>query len=179
MQLAQWVCGDRAPKRNEVDVVVLGSVHPPPPMPTARNQGSEMARIARHSTTPIATGERLGRGLWLPRAHRNGAVDILQTDINHVGGIRAVEGRGGGEHLEHLHGASCLRGTHLRYLHLACGFCHAQLSGSGNLQLGKSWRQGEDLGRMVWLPRHAHGRWTRPSPYKAGLGLRAERSLIK
>ena len=34
-----------------------------------------------------------------------GAVEILQTDMNHVGGIRALEGRRDGQHLEHIHGS--------------------------------------------------------------------------
>jgi galactonate dehydratase len=49
-----------------------------------------MARIARHSTTPIATGERLVTAYGCRRLIEMGAVDILQTDINHVGGISAL-----------------------------------------------------------------------------------------
>ena len=49
-----------------------------------------MARIARHSTTPIATGERLVAAYGCRRLIEMGAVDILQTDINHVGGISAL-----------------------------------------------------------------------------------------
>jgi galactonate dehydratase len=49
-----------------------------------------MARIARHSTTPIATGERLVTAYGCRRLIELGAVDILQTDINHVGGISAL-----------------------------------------------------------------------------------------
>ncbi len=47
-----------------------------------------MARIARHSTTPIATGERLVAAYGCRELIEMGAVDILQTDINHVGGSR-------------------------------------------------------------------------------------------
>jgi galactonate dehydratase len=46
-----------------------------------------MHRIARRSTTPIATGERLIASYGCRELIEMGVVDILQTDINHVGGI--------------------------------------------------------------------------------------------
>ena len=49
-----------------------------------------MARIARRSTTPIATGERLVAHYGCRELIEMGVVDILQTDINHVGGITAL-----------------------------------------------------------------------------------------
>jgi galactonate dehydratase len=49
-----------------------------------------MARIARRSTTPIATGERLVAHFGCRELIEMGVVDILQTDINHVGGITAL-----------------------------------------------------------------------------------------
>jgi galactonate dehydratase len=49
-----------------------------------------MARIARRSTTPIATGERLIAAYGARELIEMGVVDILQTDINHVGGITAL-----------------------------------------------------------------------------------------
>ena len=49
-----------------------------------------MAKIARRSTTPIATGERLVAHYGCQQLIEMGAVDILQTDINHVGGITAL-----------------------------------------------------------------------------------------
>jgi galactonate dehydratase len=49
-----------------------------------------MARIARRSTTPIATGERLVASYSCRELIELGVVDILQTDINHVGGITAL-----------------------------------------------------------------------------------------
>jgi galactonate dehydratase len=49
-----------------------------------------MARIARRSTTPIATGERLIASYGCRELIEMGVVDILQTDINHVGGITAL-----------------------------------------------------------------------------------------
>jgi galactonate dehydratase len=49
-----------------------------------------MARIAKRTTTPIATGERLVASYGCRELIELGVVDILQTDINHVGGITAV-----------------------------------------------------------------------------------------
>lgn len=49
-----------------------------------------MARIARRSTTPLATGERLVAAYGVRELVEMGVVDILQTDINHVGGISAL-----------------------------------------------------------------------------------------
>jgi galactonate dehydratase len=49
-----------------------------------------MARIARRSTTPIATGERLVAHYGVRELVEMAVVDIIQTDINHVGGITAL-----------------------------------------------------------------------------------------
>ncbi|MFN7998864.1 MAG: galactonate dehydratase [Bryobacteraceae bacterium] len=49
-----------------------------------------MMKIARRSTTPIATGERLIASYGCREIIELGVVDILQTDINHVGGISAL-----------------------------------------------------------------------------------------
>lgn len=49
-----------------------------------------MARIARRSTTPIATGERLVAAYSCRELVEMGVIDILQCDINHVGGITAL-----------------------------------------------------------------------------------------
>lgn len=49
-----------------------------------------MARIAKRSTTPIATGERLVAHYGCRELIEMGVIDILQTDINHVGGITAL-----------------------------------------------------------------------------------------
>jgi galactonate dehydratase len=49
-----------------------------------------MARISSRSTTPIATGERLVASYGCRELIEMGVVDILQTDINHVGGITAL-----------------------------------------------------------------------------------------
>ncbi len=49
-----------------------------------------MAKIARRSTTPIATGERLIASYGCRELVESGVIDILQTDINHVGGISGL-----------------------------------------------------------------------------------------
>jgi galactonate dehydratase len=49
-----------------------------------------MQRIAERSTTPIATGERLVAHYGCRELIELGVVDIIQTDINHVGGITAL-----------------------------------------------------------------------------------------
>ncbi len=49
-----------------------------------------MRRIARRTTTPIATGERLVAHYGVREIIERGVADILQTDINHTGGITAL-----------------------------------------------------------------------------------------
>lgn len=49
-----------------------------------------MQRISSRSTTPIATGERLVASYACRELCELGIVDIIQTDINHVGGITAL-----------------------------------------------------------------------------------------
>jgi galactonate dehydratase len=49
-----------------------------------------MARIARRVNTPIATGERLVASYGVRELVEQGVVDIIQTDMNHVGGITAL-----------------------------------------------------------------------------------------
>jgi galactonate dehydratase len=49
-----------------------------------------MQRIARRSTTPIATGERLMAAFGCRELIEKGVVDILQTDINHTGGVTGL-----------------------------------------------------------------------------------------
>lgn len=49
-----------------------------------------MHKIARRSKTPIATGERLIASYGCRELIEMGVVDILQTDVNHVGGITGL-----------------------------------------------------------------------------------------
>jgi galactonate dehydratase len=70
----------------EVEPLNLMFIEEPCP---PENYGA-MLRIARRTTTPIATGERLVAHYAVQKLLEDGAVDILQTDINHVGGITAL-----------------------------------------------------------------------------------------
>ena len=49
-----------------------------------------IARISRRTTTPIAAGERLVASYFCRELVEQDVVDILQIDINHVGGITAL-----------------------------------------------------------------------------------------
>ncbi len=49
-----------------------------------------MARISKRSATPIATGERLVASYSCRELIESNVVDILQTDIYHVGGVSAL-----------------------------------------------------------------------------------------
>ena len=109
-----------------------------------------MAKIARRSTTPIATGERLVGLFGCRELIEMGVIDILQTDINHVGGITglwkvvamaAVSGD--------LHGPARLRRAHRRPRHPARQFRHAQLRRPGDLRSDQARPQGQDLGGVA------------------------------
>jgi galactonate dehydratase len=49
-----------------------------------------MQRVAKRSTTPLATGERLIAAYGFNQLIELGVVDVLQPDIAHVGGITAL-----------------------------------------------------------------------------------------
>ena len=70
------------------EVEPLGLMFIEEPCPPENIQA--MARIAKRSTTPIATGERLVAHYGCQQLIEMGVVDILQTDINHVGGITGL-----------------------------------------------------------------------------------------
>jgi galactonate dehydratase len=71
---------------NEIEPLHLLFVEEPCPPENVK----AMARIARRSKTPIATGERLVASYGCRELIEMSVVDILQTDINHVGGITAL-----------------------------------------------------------------------------------------
>jgi galactonate dehydratase len=55
-------------------------------------ENSELfAHLARHTATPIAAGERLYSRWDFKRLFREGAVDIIQPDLSHAGGISEVK----------------------------------------------------------------------------------------
>ncbi|MCC6368211.1 MAG: galactonate dehydratase [Bryobacterales bacterium] len=58
--------------------------------PCPPENAKAMAKISRRSTTPIATGERLIAAYGARELVEMGIVDIIQTDINHTGGITAL-----------------------------------------------------------------------------------------
>jgi galactonate dehydratase len=70
----------------EVEPLNLLFVEEPCPPENIRS----MARVSSRSTTPIATGERLVAAYGCQQLIEMGVVDILQVDINHVGGITAL-----------------------------------------------------------------------------------------
>jgi galactonate dehydratase len=70
----------------EVEHLKLLWVEEPCPPENAK----AMARVSRRSATPIATGERLVASYSCRELIESGIVDILQTDINHVGGVSAL-----------------------------------------------------------------------------------------
>ncbi len=138
-----------------------------------------MANIARHSTTPIATGERLVASYGCRELIEMGAVDILQTDINHVGGITG------------LWKVAALAG--ISGISMAPHACEGPIGGLATLHVDAAMPNflvqeicgqvqpsaaGQDLGGMVRLPRHAHGGRPLPSARQARPGIRAERSQL-
>jgi galactonate dehydratase len=74
-----------------------------------------MQRAVRHSTTPIATGERLIASYGYTELIDLGIVDILQPDIAHVGAFRRCGRYGVPPKLPAPHGAARLRRANRRH----------------------------------------------------------------
>ena len=55
--------------------------------PVLAENNEALLELARHTTIPIATGERMYTRWGFKTVLANGGVDILQPDISHVGGI--------------------------------------------------------------------------------------------
>ena len=55
--------------------------------PVLAENNEALLELARHTTIPIATGERMYTRWGFKSVLANGGVDILQPDISHVGGI--------------------------------------------------------------------------------------------
>ncbi len=55
--------------------------------PVLAENNEALVELARHTTIPIATGERIYTRWGFKTVLANGGVDILQPDISHVGGI--------------------------------------------------------------------------------------------
>ncbi len=131
-----------------------------------------MARIARRTTTPIATGERLVAHYSTQQLLEDGTVDILQCDINHVGGRHgAVEGGRDGRSVGLLPGPARLRGPDRRHRDAACGRLDAQFHRPGDLLGRGAHLQGTALGGLARIPCDAHGRRLLPAAGQAGPGV--------
>jgi len=58
--------------------------------PTPPEKVSHLPEIAKHTTTPIATGDRLYNRWQFDPVLRDGNVDIVQPNLSHTGGISEV-----------------------------------------------------------------------------------------
>ena len=134
-----------------------------------------MAKIARRSTTPIATGERLNRPAWLPRADRNGdcrySPDRHQSRRRHYG---PLEGVANGCGIGYLHGTPRLRRPHRRFGYFARELRNAELRCAGDLWANSAQRDGQDLAGMVRISGDAHGGRTISLGAKAWFGIRSD-----
>jgi galactonate dehydratase len=89
--------------------------------PTPPEMPEQMARVARHTTIPIATGERLGTKYEFARVLETGAASILQMALGRVGGILEAKKIAG---MAEAHYAQIAP-------HLYCG----PIEGAANIQL--------------------------------------------
>ena len=89
--------------------------------PTPPENPREMARVARHTSIPIATGERLTTKYEFARVLEHGAASILQMALGRVGGILEAKKIAG------------MAETHYAQIapHLYCG----PIEGAANIQL--------------------------------------------
>jgi len=58
--------------------------------PVLPDHNDALPTIAEHTTTPIATGERMYSRWDFKEVFENGAVDVIQPDLSHAGGITEV-----------------------------------------------------------------------------------------
>ncbi|NNC24999.1 galactonate dehydratase, partial [Salinisphaera sp. USBA-960] len=59
--------------------------------PVLPEQNDALPDIAAHTTIPIATGERMYSRWDFKQVFENGAVDVIQPDLSHAGGITEVK----------------------------------------------------------------------------------------
>ncbi len=59
--------------------------------PVLPEHNDELADVARHTTIPIATGERMYSRWDFKRVLADGSVDVIQPDLSHAGGITEVK----------------------------------------------------------------------------------------
>jgi len=58
--------------------------------PVLPEHNDALPQIAAHTTTPIATGERMFSRWDFKEVFENGSVDVIQPDLSHAGGITEV-----------------------------------------------------------------------------------------
>lgn len=58
--------------------------------PVLPDHNDALREIVRHTTTPIATGERLFTRMDFKEVLEDGVVDVIQPDLSHAGGITEV-----------------------------------------------------------------------------------------
>jgi galactonate dehydratase len=58
--------------------------------PVLPEHNDALAEIAQHTTTPIATGERMFSRWDFKQVFEQGVVDVIQPDVSHAGGITEV-----------------------------------------------------------------------------------------
>jgi 2-dehydro-3-deoxyphosphogalactonate aldolase len=90
--------------------------------PTPPEMPEEMARVAQHTSVPIATGERLATKYEFARVLETGAASILQMALGRVGGILEAKKIAG---MAEAHYAQIAP-------HLYCG----PIEGAANIQIG-------------------------------------------
>jgi galactonate dehydratase len=89
--------------------------------PTPPEMPEEMAKVARHTTIPIATGERLTTKYEFARVLETGAASILQMALGRVGGL--------------LEGKKIAGMAETRYAQIAPHLYCGPIEGAANIQL--------------------------------------------
>jgi galactonate dehydratase len=90
--------------------------------PTPPEMPEEMAKVARHTTIPIATGERLTTKYEFARVLETGAASILQMALGRVGGL--------------LEAKKIAAMAETRYAQIAPHLYCGPIEGAANVQLG-------------------------------------------
>jgi galactonate dehydratase len=74
---------------------LVAALEPHEPMfveePVLPQHNDALAEIASHTTTPIATGERMFSRWDYKEVFEDGTVDVIQPDLSHAGGITEVK----------------------------------------------------------------------------------------
>ncbi len=139
--------------------------------PVPPDAPEEMAKVARATSIPIATGERLATKYDFGRLLRAGGAAILQMNLGRVGGILEAKKIAGMAEVDHVQIAP----------HLYCG----PVVGAANIQLAtcspnflilESIERWDGFHAQILKKARALGRRLRHSPHRTRPGNRAERS---